>query len=278
MKKEMSLLLLVFLPLLSFAQNYYPITKLHGKEQVRSNTITVTTIGKPSTGGGTCGVNDYRIGYKEANGYKYSFIEPVKKIRIQITGIQSVEKILININGQKYLLTEEQIMPFNGNCMNVPKASVLNGELISQNEYSNAEILIDYSKGIESIEVLHANGKGAGAAFNIAIVEDNNAGGGVSSNSASTGISETALQPGMFTMLPNPATETFRLAFLPSSSGNATVTITDMAGRKVQVQNYDCSKGVANTHSFNVAGFVPGNYTVDLNLNEEHYVQKLVKL
>jgi hypothetical protein len=272
------LLIMLLLPSIPIsAQTYHNITHLEGNRKINGIGVTVKQIGKPKTGGGTCGINDYWIGYSANNGYEFSFEKPLSKLRVRLTAINRDEIISFKINDELYLIPENNVHPYDGECIGVAKATIEDGRITCKEYIANAEIDIAPNFPISSITIYHTNGKkkGAGTVFDIAMIADaplNGAGNGT------TGIDNIALQTGMFYMLPNPASKLVRLAFLPMSTGTATITVTDMAGRKVLLQAFDCNKGSASQLQLDVERFTPGNYMVELNLNEEHYVEKLVKL
>lgn len=260
------------------AQNYRLISHNSGTEVIYGTSIKVTKHGNPSAGKGFCGISGYWIGYGASNAYTFTFSTPAKHLRLRLTAINTGEMISISVNGKQYFLTKENTTTFQGECLNIPPVSLSDGKILGDCNYTNAEVHVKVP-AIDSITIAHENGKngGAGTVFDIAIV-DESTNTGQDAGNGSTGISNLVLQPGMFYMLPNPAGKMVNLAFLPSSNGTATVTITDMAGRKVLLQAFDCNKGAASQLQLDVERFVPGNYMVELNLNEEHYVEKLVKL
>jgi hypothetical protein len=275
MKKLLYLLLCPFISPAVYAQEFLEIRPVTGRQQLGEHTIKVEAIGNPYTDkGGICGVNGYWIGYQQKNGFRFSFIDAVPAIRIRLAAMQSSEQLSIYINDEPYQVRESDISVFEGSCQNHNKATAKDGLVTSNYEYANGEINIRNNTGIRSVELKHLNGTGAGTVFDIAIPAANNTANGHNT----TGLINSILQPGMFNLLPNPANNVARLTFLSTSTGTAFVTITDAVGRKIQSQTLDCTKGVIAGLELNVSQLVPGNYMVEVKLNESARVEKLVKL
>jgi hypothetical protein len=262
------------------AQTYRQITHLQGAVQSGSNAVTVMPVNNPKTGGGLCGINDYWIGHKANNGYTFSFGQAVELVRIRLTAINRGEIISISVNDKPYSLKESEVAGFDGTCFGVPKPDISDGELTCFEHTSNAEVVIRPGGPIHAVTITHKNGKEtkSGVVFDIAYADEGKNSMTQTGGGAITNINSATLLNGSFSLLPNPTAGAAKISLLPTSSGIAYITVTDAVGRKIQAHTLDCTKGKPAGQELNLLQLSPGNYMVELRLNETTHVEKLVKL
>ncbi len=256
------------------AQQWQAITATSGSQDVSNNTVKIMAINKPRTGGGACGINDYWIGYGARNSYRYDFATPVAAVRVRLTTINTGELIAFVVNGEQYNVSSADLKPFDGDCFNVPLATVDSGKVSSKSNYANAALVISPRTPIQSLEIKHLNGDkgGAGTIYDIALPSyTENAADGA------TGIGDI-VPTGQFSMSPNPAVKGVELRYMPVTNGTASIVITDIRGRKMYETAFAAEAGKTSTQRLPVEQFAPGSYIVDLAQDGVHINRKLVKL
>lgn len=77
---------------------------------------------------------------------------------------------------------------------------------------------------------------------------------------------------------PNPAQNTITITYPCKSAGQLEISIKDVAGRVRKAESVRCDEGTGIEHQVDISAFSPGVYTVDLTLNDQHVVKKIVKL
>lgn len=77
---------------------------------------------------------------------------------------------------------------------------------------------------------------------------------------------------------PNPAQNTVTITYPCKSAGQLEISIKDVAGRVRKTESVRCDEGTGIEHQVDISAFSPGVYTVDLTLNDQHVVKKIVKL
>lgn len=83
------------------------------------------------------------------------------------------------------------------------------------------------------------------------------------------------VEPGSFSVYPNPASNTFNTVINSEAAGAATLMVADISGRTMMTKSIDLVKG-SQTISSDAGQFAPGIYFVSLNHNGKTETQKLV--
>ena len=84
--------------------------------------------------------------------------------------------------------------------------------------------------------------------------------------------------PQSISVFPNPAQNTITITYPCSADGQLDISIKDVAGRTLYTETVNCSEGANVQHSVDISSFTPGVYFVDLTINDQHVVRKIVKL
>ena len=78
------------------------------------------------------------------------------------------------------------------------------------------------------------------------------------------------------TVMPNPATGYAAVRFVVQKEGKVAVRLMDMSGQAVLVQNNNVVKGTNTIMLNNLSRYSAGIYTLQLLINEEQVIQKLI--
>jgi hypothetical protein len=80
------------------------------------------------------------------------------------------------------------------------------------------------------------------------------------------------------TVSPNPTQNTITISYPCQSAGQLEINIKNVAGQVVYTESVACSEGNNAQQVVDMSTFAAGIYFVDLTLNEQHVVKKVVKL
>jgi hypothetical protein len=79
-------------------------------------------------------------------------------------------------------------------------------------------------------------------------------------------------------LFPNPTQNNITISYPCKSAGQLSISIKDVAGRVRYTENVTCTEGNNVQHLVDMSSLSAGVYFVDLTLNEQHVVKKVVKL
>jgi hypothetical protein len=77
---------------------------------------------------------------------------------------------------------------------------------------------------------------------------------------------------------PNPTANSISISYPCSSAGPLKIKLSDVAGRILYTETADCSENDNVEKTIDISSFAPGIYFVDLTLNDQHILKKIVKL
>src|SRR5206468_2953950 len=89
---------------------------------------------------------------------------------------------------------------------------------------------------------------------------------------------QTQSQNNELTISPNPTHNDIVIAYPCKSSGKLDIMLKDIAGRIVFADKINCEKGNTIERSVNLNSLNDGVYFVEMTLNDQHVVKKIVKL
>ncbi len=79
-------------------------------------------------------------------------------------------------------------------------------------------------------------------------------------------------------VFPNPAQDVINISYPCITGGQLVIILSDVSGRIRYSQNVDCNTGDYVTYTIDFSQYDPGVYYIDLTLNNQHTVKKIVKL
>ncbi len=79
-------------------------------------------------------------------------------------------------------------------------------------------------------------------------------------------------------IMPNPAENYISIFYPCKSDGQLEIKIKDIAGRVRYSELVNCNRGNDVQHEIDISTLVSGIYIVDLTLNNQHYIKKVVKM
>lgn len=115
---------------------YFQITQTNGVQVVGGITVTVTPVNGPATGT-NCGVQPYKIGTSNSNGFEYTFLTPVTHVRFEMVRIHDDDTITFEYQAssggawQPFTLTAGNLSAFAGTCTATSNAMTTNGNELS---------------------------------------------------------------------------------------------------------------------------------------------------
>jgi len=77
---------------------------------------------------------------------------------------------------------------------------------------------------------------------------------------------------------PNPTRDKINISYPCASAGYLNISIKEVSGRLLYLESISCNESKNIQHTVDISSFAPGVYFVDLTLNAEHVVKKIVKL
>ncbi len=95
-----------------------------------------------------------------------------------------------------------------------------------------------------------------------------------------SGLSTSSILKGSqnISLYPNPAHSSVMVTYPCNADGQLDIDIKDIAGRTMYMESVACNEGSNVQHSIDISTFTPGVYFVNLTINDQHVVKKLVKL
>lgn len=250
------------------AQNYVQVEHLKGTSAEAGNQVEVSPYGV-HPGSVTFGeISPYHIGNKDrANGYDFTFSEPVKKVKINLAAINSGELIEVGVNGKKYILSEGELSP----CFEAAKEVMLpvleEGNISFHNKFRTANATVTIAPGydINSVYVHHLNGKAAGSVFELWY--EGSAPATTDQVVTSTGsVSTTGKKLNLY---PNPSDGSFTISGNGFNGDAVMLQIVNVAGQELVRKTVTPLNGVIK-EQVNMSQDIPnGVYTVLLTADDQ---------
>ena len=79
-------------------------------------------------------------------------------------------------------------------------------------------------------------------------------------------------------VFPNPTQDNITISYPCNSAGELQIKISNTTGQVVYTETVNCTENNTVQHTIDLSNFSPGVYFVDLLLNDQHVVKKVVKM
>lgn len=235
MKNLILVLSLWHLPNAIYAQQLFQLNCQHSAEYYQGLGVTVEMEGRAAYGSFN-GIGPYRIGNKnKPNGFIFKFSEPLKTIRLQFTAIDKGERIGIEINGKKCIVTPSMALPVGEKV--VDEMVVMdNGELTNNKDImASGVILLTSVEDIRILAVRHLNGVKDGCTFGVFIEDEVKLKNKISDNVSdykSTNIKRSEQQSAI-DVYPNPSQGDFEISGNVPSKDAMDMVVTNSLGETI---------------------------------------------
>ncbi|RYE24133.1 MAG: T9SS type A sorting domain-containing protein [Sphingobacteriales bacterium] len=173
-------LFLVFFSLLPYtikAQSFQRLTHTSGTQTLAGVDITVVPKDGACVYNG-CNTGPYYIGCSGiSNGYLYKFQSAVipavnvTNVRVHLTNVNSGEFITFYVNGRFFPITQADLSLYNGTCI-LPVSDAIGGKVGAYQSNSAAIVDIASPDPIDSVYVVHDNGKFSGTHYTFEFKSD----------------------------------------------------------------------------------------------------------
>jgi hypothetical protein len=207
-------------------------------------------------------VNNSHSGVYSATVTRYGCTSPAGSVSINVNPIPVTGDISGDATAQQ---NEIHSYSVSGPATSMYTWSMSSGGTITSGENTSSVnvrwAIITTSASIRVFETSAAGCKGATKTLTVNVIKK-------------TGLADADFSQGDITLYPNPANKEVIFDFDLKSSGNATITFTDMLGKQVRCENRWVA--MKDQFSYDISGLNKGIYFINIALNNEFKILKLI--